>query len=511
MAALKQEHGLGRPGELACVLGLGRSGLAAARLLINRGLKVRGLDRQATDELRTAWAPLGADGAELITGEHPLTALENCALIIRSPGIPMDIPFLDAARERNIPVRSELQLAAAEIKTPMLAITGTNGKSTTTAWTAHLLCRAGRSAVAAGNIGRALSQAVLDVPAETIFVVEVSSFQLEDSPGFHPAAACLLNITPDHLDRHGTLEAYTAAKWSIASRMSANDSLVLGPGLNLPSAANETALPWQGAGPALVCCDVDAESAKRAIASATAAATGAATTPATTSATAQATAPAPAKGACFTVIDGTITRCENGILTPILAVDEVSLPGPHNLVNAMVALALANHVVDDLDGLAAGLRDFPGLVHRLEEVGRIDGVRMINDSKSTNVDSLRVALQSYPGQIVLIAGGRDKQGPFEELTSLVKAKVGHLVAIGEAAARLQSVWSAVSSQRAADLDSAIDAALAAAPRDGVVLFSPGCASFDMFKNFEERGDVFRRLVQRRIEGQTKTVNRMERS
>jgi UDP-N-acetylmuramoylalanine--D-glutamate ligase len=455
VATAKRGEKLGRPGEVAIVLGLGRSGLAATRLLLERGLQVRGLDCQASPELSAKWEPLAARGAQLITGEHPLTALDDCSLVIRSPGIPVQIPFLVAARERNIPVRSELQLAAAEITTPIVAITGTNGKSTTTAWAAHLLSRAGKRAVAAGNIGRALSQAVLDEPADTIFVVEVSSFQLEDSPQFHPQAACILNITPDHLDRHGSFEAYRAAKWSIASQMSPGDTLVLGPDMTVP----DTPSPWTGDGPRIVNCHVGNE------------------------------------------------LCADGEATTLIATDELSLPGPHNLINAMVAFALASCVCDDPKGLAAGLSDFPGLPHRMEAVGNLGGVGLINDSKSTNVDSLRVALQSYPGKIVLIAGGRDKQGPFEGLTSLVTEHVGHLVAIGEAAGRLREVWPQVPSETASDLDAAITAALAAAPVNGVVLLSPGCASFDMFKNFEERGDEFRRLVRRRMKMSAKETLR----
>ena len=419
------------PGSVACVLGLGRSGLAATALLMRMGWSVRGLDRQDSTALRSAWQPYGELGAKLITGPHPLSALDDCSLLIRSPGVPANIPILEEALRRGITIQSELSLAANEIQTPIIAITGTNGKSTTTAWAAHLLRRAGIDAVAAGNIGHALSRAVVEEGPETIFVVEVSSFQLEDSSDFHPRAACILNLTPDHLDRHGTFEAYAEAKWSITANQTGEDTLVLGPGVEPP----QSGLPVQ-----IVC--VDQES----------------------------TAPT-----------------------------ALSLPGPHNLINGLVALALASTVVDDPDRLIPGLEDFPGLPHRMEEVGKLGSVRLVNDSKSTNVDSLRVALMSYEDPVVLIAGGRDKQGAFEELTNLVTDAVKHLVVIGEASARIQAAWPQIPASEAESLDEAITIALSAAPPNGVILLSPGCASFDMFSNFEERGDIFRELVRRRIE------------
>jgi UDP-N-acetylmuramoylalanine--D-glutamate ligase len=442
----------------ACVLGLGRSGLGATRLLLHRGVRVRALELHLSDEQRALWQPLAAAGAELIEGPHPEEALADCDLLIRSPGVPANAPILVAARRRGVPVRSELELAARAITTPILAITGTNGKTTTTAWAAHILQRAGVPAVAAGNIGRSLADAVLAEPVGTVFVVEVSSFQLEDSPDFHPRAATILNITPDHIDRHGSFAAYSAAKWSIAAHQEPGDLLVLGPGLEVPGDATARArrLRCEPGG----CQDQDV----------------------------------------LYVRDGWVRRRTGTADQPWIRAEELSLPGPHNLVNGMVAAGLASALVAEPGRLTAGLRDFGGLPHRLEEVGRIGGVRLINDSKSTNVDSLRVALQSYEDPIILIAGGRDKGGPFEELAPLAAARVRLLVAIGEAAERIRSAWPDVPSERAGSLEAALDRALAAAGRRAVVLLSPGCASFDMFRNYEERGDVFRALAQRRAGG-----------
>ncbi|MCK4303737.1 MAG: UDP-N-acetylmuramoyl-L-alanine--D-glutamate ligase, partial [Candidatus Eisenbacteria sp.] len=392
----------------------------------------------------------------------------------------------------GIPVRSELILAAGEIRTPILAITGTNGKSTTTAWTAHLLRRAGVGAVAAGNIGRPLSGAILEEPAETIFVVEVSSFQLEDSPEFHPRAAAILNITPDHLDRHGSFAAYTAAKWAIASHQEPGDILVLGPGLQVPPDARIRSR--------IVRCDpdmFDRQDRKAEVQR-------------TDSRGRETGDGGPCHGAlpggdALYLRKGIIVRRSGKSEYGLLPATGLSLPGPHNLINAMTAVALASALVTETERLVRGLRDFPGLPHRLEEVGRIGQVRMINDSKSTNVDSLRVALSSFTEPVVLLAGGRDKEGPFEDLADLAARSVRHLVAIGETAEKIRRSWPHVSSETATDLNEAISLALAASPTRGVVLLSPGCASFDMFRDYEERGDVFRALVAERSGNASRSV------
>jgi UDP-N-acetylmuramoylalanine--D-glutamate ligase len=439
-----------------CVLGLGRSGLAAAQLLLRRGVGVRALEQNVTPRIREAWMPLGEAGGELIAGAHRPEVLEGCQLLVRSPGVPANVPILEEARRRGIAIRSELALASSMVHSPILAITGTNGKSTTTAWTAHLLRRSGIDAQAVGNIGRPFSSAVLECAAETIFVVEVSSFQLEDSPEFHPRAATILNITPDHLDRHGSLAAYAAAKWAIAASQEPGDLLVLGPQVALR--------PEQTVHARTIRCSTDELPA----------------------------------GDGYFRRGGVMWRRIADREEPLLPAGELALPGPHNLINAMAATALAAVLVPEPERLVRGLRDFPGLPHRLEEVGQVGGVRLINDSKSTNVASLRVALQSFEPPLVLIAGGRDKEGPFGDLADLARERVRHLVAIGEAARKIRSAWPRVPSETAAGLDEAVTLGLQAAGGQGVVLLSPGCASFDMFRDFEERGDVFRALVAQRV-------------
>lgn len=440
-------------GRRACVLGLGRSGLGATRLLLAEGMGVRALELDPSAETRARFAPLAERGAELIVGPHPLTALDGCDLVVRSPGVRDEAPILREALRRGLPVRSEVDLAAARVTTPMLAVTGTNGKTTTTAWAAHLLARAGYPAIACGNIGRALSDAVLEEPVGTLFVVEVSSFQLQDSPEFHPRAAAILNLTPDHLDRHGDLAAYVRAKWAIARNQTASDRLALGPGVEPPAGFDAPArrvrfAPDDPGGP----------------------------------------------DALFVQAGTIVARAAGAAPQPVLPAAELSLPGPHNLLNAMAALALAAGVEPRVERLADGLRDFPGLPHRLETVGIVDGVRFVNDSKATNVDSMRVALQSFDAPLVLIAGGRDKAGAFEEITELIERHVRRLILIGEAAERMRSAWPRVPAEIARDFTEAVRRAFAAARGGAIVLLSPGCASFDMFRNYEHRGDAFREQV-----------------
>jgi UDP-N-acetylmuramoylalanine--D-glutamate ligase len=442
--------------EMVCVLGLARSGVGASRLLVTHGARVRALDLAPSDQAIARLRDLPGNSLELIAGPHPSTALDGCGALVRSPGVPDATPFLMEARRRAIPVISEIELAARFARGPLLAVTGTNGKTTTTAWTAHLLQRAGRRAIACGNIGHALSEAVLDEAAGTILVAEVSSFQLQDSPAFHPAAATILNITPDHLDRHGALETYIAAKWAIARNQTPGDRLVLGPGVGIPRRTQPRAQ--------IVRFDLRDPGGPEAL---------------------------------FTRDDALIHRA-GGRESALLEIAGLALPGPHNVLNAMAAFALAAVGEPDASRLLPGLRDFAGLPHRLETVALARGVRWVNDSKATNVDSMRVALESYAGPLVLIAGGRDKAGPFEEIAALAAARVTHLIAIGEAAQRIRGAWPAVPSEDAADLAAAVARADALAAPGGVVLLSPGCASFDMFRNYEDRGDRFRALVRERV-------------
>jgi UDP-N-acetylmuramoylalanine--D-glutamate ligase len=441
-----------RSGPRVAVLGLKRSGLAAARLLLERGCRVDLLDLKPPEAETDRLDELVERRARIRLGPHDPAWLEECDLIVKSPGVDRRIPFLREAGAKGIPVIGELELAWLATRGAVVAITGTNGKSTTTAWVGDMTRRDARPVEVVGNIGRPFSQGVLEHPDAT-FVVEVSSFQLEDAPTFRPKVAALLNLTPDHLDRHETFEAYRKAKLSIFSRQGSGDAAVL-PGEGelaaLRPAAPSVRLVRFGTGD-------------------------------------------PSEDGCH-LRGGDLWLRDAGSDVRLLLRERISLPGPHNLANAAAAAATAMAAGVSPGSIAASLAEFPGLPHRLEPVGEIEGVRFVNDSKATNVGSLAVALRSFPGRVVLIAGGRGKGQDFAPLLPLVQKKVAALFLIGDDAKRLRSAWKAVESQVVGNLAEATRRAFAAARPEGVVLLSPGCASFDMFRDFEDRGDQFREQV-----------------
>ncbi len=447
------------PAPRVAVLGLARSGVAAARLLLDRGCRVELLDLVMPVDEEASIRDLEQRGARLRIGPHDPAWLPEFDLLVKSPGVPAGAPFLIEARARGVPVIGELELAFLAAAGLILAITGTNGKSTTTAWAGDMFREAGVPVQVVGNIGRAMSDGVLEDP-DAVFVVEVSSFQLEDARTFRPRVACLLNLTPDHLDRHGSLEAYREAKFKIFDRQEEEDLALIGPDEDLAKLA----------APRL--------HARRAR-----------------------FAPADL-GA-----DGSFVRDEHlwlrlrGRETRLLPERSLSLPGPHNLENALAAAAGAAELGAEPDAIARSLSTFAGLPHRLEPVGTLDGVRFVNDSKATNTDSLAVALRSFPEPVILIAGGLGKGQDFRPLAPLVRARVGLLILIGRDAEAIGQAWNDVPSIRAGSLEEAVSLGRRNARAGGVVLLSPACASFDMFRNYEDRGDRFRSLV-RALQGRS---------
>jgi len=442
------------------VLGLARSGWGAARLLCARGARVDLLDLEApsgTEEAALLDRLIG-QGARPRFGPHDPAWLAEIALLVKSPGVSGSIPFLQEARRRGIPIIGELELAFLAARGPVLAITGTNGKSTTTAWAGDILRRAGQAHHVAGNIGRAFSEAVLEDP-ERIFVLEVSSFQLEDTRAFHPRVAVILNLTPDHLDRHGDLRAYLEAKLRIFERQETDDVALLGPDEDLARRARPRIR-----GRLLRFAAAD------------------------------------------TGEDGAFLRGEmlflrrGGREVPLLPRGDLSLPGPHNLENALAAAASTAALGAEAEAIRASLAGFPGLPHRLEPVGSIGGVRFVNDSKATNTDSLAVALRSFTGKVTLIAGGRDKGQDFGPLRDLVQSRVARLILIGEAREKMEEAWAGVPSRRAGSLEEAVEMALGSCRAGETVLLSPACASFDMFADYEDRGERFRAAVLARRRG-----------
>ncbi|MEQ1834541.1 MAG: UDP-N-acetylmuramoyl-L-alanine--D-glutamate ligase, partial [Candidatus Eisenbacteria bacterium] len=396
---------------------------------------------------RQVW---GRDDAGLLAGHD---------FLVWSPGIAIDHPLAAAARSAGLPVIGELELGYRAARAPLVCITGTNGKSTTTDLVGTLLRRAGREVAVCGNIGRAICEVAEEVSPTGLLVVEVSSFQLETVDKLRPMVATWLNLTSDHLDRHGDMATYAAMKQRLFARQTEEDWAVMN--------ADDPALAVQRAGAGQ---PAEFSVARRVD-----------------------------EGAFCE--DGHLVLARRGGLERLMPRSEVRLPGPHNLANVLAALATVLPLDPAQEILRTVLRDYGGLEHRLEPAGEYQGVPFVNDSKATNTDSMRVALQSFPARVVLIAGGRDKGQDFRPLATLVQSAVRHLVLIGEGAEAMAEAWSGVPSERAGDLAEAVRRAHAAAiPHRAVVLLSPGCASFDMFRDYEDRGRRFKDEVRRLAAG-----------
>jgi UDP-N-acetylmuramoylalanine--D-glutamate ligase len=396
------------------VVGLARSGVAAARMLAAHG-EVVGTDSGRPDVPDDIDAQLGVDGVEL---------LERAAVVVKSPGVPNEAAVIVAARERGLPVLGELELAWRLLPNRFVAVTGTNGKTTTTELLGAIWREAGLPVALAGNVGTPLAALVGEVEGATTVVCEVSSFQAEDSEAFAADTALLLNVTEDHLDRHGTFEAYREAKLRMFANQTPDQVAVVPPGVEVPGEAR---------------------------------------------------------------------RVEFGALP--LPAEEVRLRGAHNLENAMGASAAAIASGVPEEAVAAALRGFPGVPHRLEEVGSVNGVLYVNDSKATNVSSAVRGIEAFDGGVHVILGGSLKGGGFEGLREAVASRCVAAYLIGEAADRLEhDLAGTVPLRRSGDLATAVRDARAQ-PGE-VVLLSPACASFDQFRDYEERGDRFRALVPR---------------
>ncbi|HYM80884.1 MAG TPA: UDP-N-acetylmuramoyl-L-alanine--D-glutamate ligase [Candidatus Limnocylindria bacterium] len=450
------------PGRRPLVVGAARSGLAAARLLERHGLPVRLADRRieagSQGEFAASLARQGVTG-ELMPDHLP--ALEGRDFVVWSPGIPIDHPLAHAAARAGVPVLSELELGYLAAHAPLLCITGTNGKSTTTDLVGVLLRAAGREVEVCGNIGRAVCEVAEQVSPTGLLVVEVSSFQLETVDRLKPFIATWLNLTPDHLDRHRDVATYGALKQRLFARQEETDYAVLNaddPEVLAHRAGAATPLGFSTTGPV----DLGAFA-----------------------------------------LGGELALAWRGGLERLMSATELRLRGAHNLSNVLGAIATVLPLEISPAVLRGALREYPGLEHRLEPVAVIEGVEFVNDSKATNTGSLRVALESFPEPVVLIAGGRDKGQDFTPLARLVAERVRHLVLIGEGAPRLAAAWPNPPATHAATLDEAVDRAFdiarvarAASREPVVVLFSPGCASFDMFRDYEDRGRHFKTEVER---------------
>ena len=443
-----------RDGVVA-VVGLGRSGVAATRLLAREGARVYASDASDHPDAAAAIAQLrDLTGVEVEVGRHDLDKIRAAVAVVLSPGVPPDAPPVGAARAAGVPIISEIDLGFRALErsgTRCIAITGTNGKTTTTALVAHLLQAAGVPAAAAGNIGRPLADIAVSSERYRWLAVEVSSFQLHDSPHFAPAIGVVTNLAPDHLDRYPAVEAYYADKRLLFQNASDGDVWVL-----------------NGDDAAVLDLAGDARG-RRVLFSLR----------------------RPADG----WYDASDRRLRLGGHA-LLRRDELGLLGDHNVANALAA-ALAVQEAGVAPGvIGEGLRSFHALPHRLEPVREVGGVRWINDSKATNIASTVVAIEAMDRPFVLLLGGRHKGEPYTRLAPLLKERCRLVIAYGEAGPQVErDLKDQVPLERGTTFEDVVARARRAARPGDAVLLSPACSSYDMFKNYEERGMTFRKLVE----------------
>jgi UDP-N-acetylmuramoylalanine--D-glutamate ligase len=454
-------HSFSVEGKRVVVVGAARSGVAAAELLVRRGAAVTLTDVRDTiaedAQLRDA-------GVHLELGGHRPQTLLGADLIVLSPGVPLAQPAIAEARAAGVPVIGELELASRWLRGRVVAITGTKGKSTTTTLTGRMLEAGGHHVLVGGNIGLALSAQVDDSTEDTIHVVETSSFQLEASDTFHPWIAVLLNFSPDHLDRHADISEYAAAKARIFANQTAGDWAVL----NADDEASQVIA--QDARSQRLLFSIDR----------------------------------PLPDGVVVAGDAIVRRSGGGeqILVPLSA---VKLLGRHLLADVAAAAAVAALAGVEPEAMTRAVEGFTGLEHALEPVTELGGVRFVNDSKATNIESALRAIQSFDPGLVVILGGKFKGGDFADLRDALTARMASVVAIGEATPLVhQGLEPAVQVHDAADMVAAVRTAFAVAAPGDTVLLAPACSSFDMFVNYAERGRVFKREVRRLAEEWSET-------
>lgn len=436
------------------IVGMARSGVAAAKLAKRLGGMPFVSDVKPADKLEAQIHELKTFGIEFETGGHT-DRLLNSDFVIVSPGIPQETEIVQKIVEAGIPIFSEIEFASWFCKGKIIAITGSNGKTTTTTLIGAILDEAGFKNKVCGNIGYPFSDAVLDIPEDGYAVLEVSNFQLELIEEFRPFIAMILNITPDHLDRYENFDGYKKAKYRITENQQPTDYLILN--------ADDPVIEKNHIG----------SKANKIFFSTS-----------------------------RTLPTGVFQRGKSlvGIVrdkeTEIIDTGSIRIPGPHNLQNSAASALAALLAGVALEPIRDALRQFPGVEHRLEEAGTIAGIRFVNDSKATNVDSVCFALRSFNAPIILIAGGRDKGGSYDPIIKYGRGKIKELILLGEAREKMfASLGKAFPVQFAEDMDEAVGKAFTSAVPGEVVLLSPACSSFDMFDNFEHRGREFKRAVQ----------------
>ena len=435
------------------VVGLGKSGVASALFLKAHGARVTMSDTKSGDELRNEIPVLLDHGITVETGGHGERTFRGQDLIVVSPGVPVDAPPLVQARSMGEAVIGEIELAAQFLPGPIVAITGSNGKTTTTSLTGEILTASGLPTLVGGNIGTPAISLAERAKVETAIVLEVSSFQLETIETFRPKIAVVLNVTPDHLDRHRTLEAYVDAKARIFENQEGEDFAVLN--------ADDT-----------TCVAMAARTRARVF---------------WFSRQEEVTQGAWVRHGNILFRDGTQQR-------EIMQVSEIPLKGAHNLENVLAAVCAGALMGCAPEKIRQAVREFKAVEHRLEFVATIRGVDYYNDSKATNVDATIKALESFPANIHLIVGGKDKGSDYTVLNDLLRQRVKRVYTIGAAAGKIESQIKGVEVVHAETLENALRKANAVALPGDVVLLAPACASFDQFKNYEQRGQVFKEIV-----------------
>lgn len=443
-------------GRKITIVGLARSGVAAARFLTSKEAVVLVTDIQPAEHCRHYLDQL-PDVVQTRLGGHDLQDFLDADLVILSPGVPTAIEPVQVAIRAGIPVWSEVELASRFLKGRFIGITGSNGKTTTTTLIGAILEKAGTASTVAGNIGTPLSGLLLEpqLAKDQVFVVELSSFQLETIETLRCDVALLLNVTPDHLDRYARFEDYIAAKKRIFSNQTAKDFAVIN--LDDPEASRLTSQIKSRLFPFSRVSELT-------------------------------------EGVCV-VDEQIVIRDPEGQVLEMLSVKEVALPGAHNLENVLAAVAACYLLETPLEAIVETLRTFPGVEHRLEWVRQLEGVDYYNDSKATNVDSALRALQSFDRPLIVIMGGLDKEGQFERLIPELRRRTRLLILIGKAADKIEAaVGDSVSIVRSRSLEDAVRRARRHASPGDIVVLAPACASFDMFENYEHRGRTFKESV-----------------
>jgi len=438
------------------VCGIARSGVASALLLKRLGAAVTAQDLKERGKLEPFAAELESQSITLLTGTNPDAVVQDFDMLVISPGIPYDLPFLEKARGLGIPVWGEIELAYSVCAAPVIAITGTNGKTTTTSLTGEIMAAVRPGSVTVGNIGTAFTEKAMDVPADAVAVAEISSFQMETAHNFRPRVACVLNITPDHLNRHKTLECYVEMKERVFRNQCEEDFLVL-------NYDDER------------CRGMAARARSRIVYFSSK------------------TEPS----------EGVFLRGENiwvRMLTydeKLLSIRELRTPFAHIIEDMMAAAAMAICAGAGLEAIREVLRRFTGVEHRVEYVATVDGVDYYNDSKATNVDAAVKALEAIDRPVVLIGGGLDKACSFGDWIQLFPGKVKFLAVLGETAAQIMDECEAHgfhAYEKVNGLQDAVALCRAKAAPGDCVLLSPACASWDMFESYEQRGELFKDYV-----------------